>query len=459
MMLMRGGSGRCKQRDKERGRVHHFVDTMALAKRTSVVVVREPWRLHPLAWIHRAEARAIARELDAPMLEYPALPEGLALLRLSDPVMRIAVNEIRSPYRGPGREALERCYDKHEASRIVRAAGLRRALTHSSRIPRRLRPRHSSVKPRRGSDSMGVSIANGVPRSKRNADHLVQARVIGHEVTIALFREEVGVPFRILVPPGEIYSFSSKYLTRPGRVALDEEALRERAKRIGRSPRRRLGRARRFHRRGKNPPRLVPRMRCRAARGARLRVRCELRGSGRRSAAATRLAPLGLNAPDTGGMYMRCTASRWPAAWRHEDSLGNSRLREAFAPGTTVAEHGGPTQGGPMKKLICACIASLHLAGCTTLTTVPYSNGTFEKDPVRAGDRVVLKAGARVHDFEVASATREEICSRSECVRVEEIQSIERKEVSVLRTVGAIVIIAAIALALGSMSMGFPAGY
>jgi len=31
----------------------------------AVVVVREAWRADPLAWIHRVEARAIARELRA----------------------------------------------------------------------------------------------------------------------------------------------------------------------------------------------------------------------------------------------------------------------------------------------------------------------------------------------------------------------------------------------------------
>ena len=107
-----------------------------------------------------------------------------------------------------------------------------------------------------------------------------------------------------------------------------------------------------------------------------------------------------------------------------------------------------------MNKFICACVASLHLAGCTTLTTVPYSNGTFEKDPVRVGDRIVLNAGARVHEFEVVSVTREEICGKDECVRVGEIVAIERKEVSVLRTVALIVIVAAIAIGIGSASMG-----
>jgi hypothetical protein len=50
-----------------------------------VVVVRERWRAHPLAWLHRAEARAIARELDAELVTFRLPPpKGPLLLRLSD---------------------------------------------------------------------------------------------------------------------------------------------------------------------------------------------------------------------------------------------------------------------------------------------------------------------------------------------------------------------------------------
>ena len=31
-----------------------------------------------------------------------------------------------------------------------------------------------------------------------------------------------------------------------------------------------------------------------------------------------------------------------------------------------------------MKRLVCVLVASLHLAGCTTLTTLPYPQGRFE---------------------------------------------------------------------------------
>ncbi len=198
-----------------------------------IIVLREPWRLDPLAWIHRAEARAIARELQAPLLEYAGEPPaGCVLLRLSDPFMRRVVGELHAPYRGPGREALERCYDKYEAHRIVNASGLdspETVLADSPTYP----AAPFVLKPRRGSDSIGVRIVNAVPAAKRNSDHLVQARVVGREVTVAIFRDEVGLPLEILLPAGKPYSFLRKYLLRPRRVPFADEALRVAARRIG----------------------------------------------------------------------------------------------------------------------------------------------------------------------------------------------------------------------------------
>jgi D-alanine-D-alanine ligase len=200
------------------------------------VVVREPWRLDLLCWIHRAEARAIARELQAPLFDYGGalLPGSRPLLRLSDPCMRRVVAELGTPYCGPGRDALERCFDKYGAHRIVTGAGLDApgtVLADSARLPQA----PFVLKPRRGSDSLGVSIAAAVPPAKRNEDFLVQERIIGREVTVGLFRDEVGVPLEILVPRGKPYSFLRKYLLRPRRATLADEKLRGAAGRIARA--------------------------------------------------------------------------------------------------------------------------------------------------------------------------------------------------------------------------------
>jgi hypothetical protein len=114
-----------------------------------VVVIREPWRADPLAWIHRGEARAIARELGAPLPPAPFV-----------------------------------------------------------------------LKPRRESDSIGVRIARRVPHSMRDRQHLVQQRIIGCEVTIAVFHDRVGAPLEICLPHGKPYSFLRKYLARPHRAPL-----------------------------------------------------------------------------------------------------------------------------------------------------------------------------------------------------------------------------------------------
>jgi hypothetical protein len=85
-----------------------------------------------------------------------------------------------------------------------------------------------------------------------------------------------------------------------------------------------------------------------------------------------------------------------------------------------------------VNRLICVLVMSLHLAGCTTLSAVPYSRETFEKEPVRKGDEIIVKTtGARI---QVTSVTPEQICGEHECVRAEAIESFERQEFSALKT-------------------------
>ena len=199
-------------------------------------MARERWRADPLAWIHRAEARAIARELGAGLASYPAdVLKGKLLLRLSDPVMRVAARELTIPYCGPGSAALERCYDKYEAHRIVAAAGIDapETLLASEAHPA---PAPLVLKPRRGSDSIGVRFVRKIPAAKRNDGHIVQQRIVGEEVTVALFRDRVGMPLRILLAPGTPYSFLRKYALRPGRAPMTgifSSRIRELALAIG----------------------------------------------------------------------------------------------------------------------------------------------------------------------------------------------------------------------------------
>ena len=103
----------------------------------SVTIVCESWRPHPLAWIHRTEAHAIAEELRrsgvaAGLVRFrehavSSLPEGPLLLRLSDPVMLSAARALEDasiPFLGPRAAVMERCYDKLEAHRLAAANGV-----------------------------------------------------------------------------------------------------------------------------------------------------------------------------------------------------------------------------------------------------------------------------------------------------------------------------------------------
>jgi D-alanine-D-alanine ligase-like ATP-grasp enzyme len=188
---------------------------------SATTVLREPWRAHPLAWIHRAEARAIAIELDAPLRTFSG---SGGLLRLSDPVMLRAVGRLTAagiPYIGPGAAVMQLCYDKRAATDRVRAAGIDTPADATS-FP-------MLIKPRRGSDSLGVRIARSGPIPD---DHLAQELLAGTEITVGLLHDAVGAPLRIELPPGAIYSFARKYLLRPRRVPIVDKQAQKVALRI-----------------------------------------------------------------------------------------------------------------------------------------------------------------------------------------------------------------------------------
>jgi len=158
---------------------------------------------------------------------------GPVLLRLSDPVMLDAVRALTLaavPYRGPGLAAMERCYDKFEASRVAAVNGVDGPATALApdagtiAAPRLL-------KPRRGSDSIGLRVLGNrrVAAGKRTPDYIVQEFLSGWEISVAVFRDRAGVPLRIFLPPGKPYSFLRKYLLRSRRAPLADEKLARRA--------------------------------------------------------------------------------------------------------------------------------------------------------------------------------------------------------------------------------------
>jgi D-alanine-D-alanine ligase-like ATP-grasp enzyme len=210
-----------------------------------VTVLRESWQPHPLVWIHRAEARFFAEELrragyavrlvrfrDDSIAD---LPSGLLVLRVSDPVMLAAVQTLTRaarPFLGPGAAVMERCYDKYEAYRIATAHGVDCPATalaseaNMMSIP-------MVLKPRRGSDSIGVRLLRDgrIPARARTDRYITQEYVRGAELTVAVFRDRAGMPLRILLPEATPYSFFRKYLRPTPRAPVADIGLAERVRR------------------------------------------------------------------------------------------------------------------------------------------------------------------------------------------------------------------------------------
>jgi D-alanine-D-alanine ligase len=208
------------------------------------IVVHDAWRLHPLAWIHRGEARRVARELRRTghavrraAFRRSAVADagtGRVILRLSDPVMFMATEALSSarvPYVGPGFETMKRCYDKYSASRLVAAGGFACPQTELATDADRIEfP--VVLKPRRGSDSIGLRhYTHGpIPARKRNERYIVQRYIRGADITIGVLNGRAGAPLHIRVPDGALYTFARKYVLRPSIVPIVEERFAARVR-------------------------------------------------------------------------------------------------------------------------------------------------------------------------------------------------------------------------------------
>jgi len=210
----------------------------------NVTVLYEPWRSHPLAWIHRIEARSIVTELEraghaARLVRFrgsriASLPPGPLLLRVSDPVMLHATHALTlaaRPYAGPAAAVLECCYDKYEAFRVAIAHDVACPATALAAQAGAI-PFPRVLKPRRGSDSIGVKVLRSAPILNRllTDERIAQEYVRGTELTVGVIRERTGQPLRILLPEGTPYSFVRKYLFPPTREALRDDLLAARVR-------------------------------------------------------------------------------------------------------------------------------------------------------------------------------------------------------------------------------------
>jgi hypothetical protein len=111
------------------------------------------------------------------------------------------------------------------------------------------------------------------------------------------------------------------------------------------------------------------------------------------------------------------------------------------------------------RSTICTALVALHLAACTTLSTAPYGGGSQLTNPVRAGDRVWVTTDSTRRQLDVTSANAQEICGKDECIPAERIHFVEREEVDVLRTAGAILVVVALVALVAAVhggSFGYP---
>jgi len=218
-----------------------------------LTVLIDPWRMHPLAWLHRVEARAIIAELraagqpvDVAAFVPGALPQAARiLLRLSDPVMVDAVRLLTAygiAYLGPGAAALVCCYDKWIACRTLRAAGVDCPETRFAADAAAL-ARPLVLKPRRGSDSIGLRVmrSGAVPAPLRNQHTIAQTQLFGAELTVAVIGGIAGMPLRIDLPEGVPYTFLRKYLWRPRCAPLADHTLATRVQQAALGAARALG--------------------------------------------------------------------------------------------------------------------------------------------------------------------------------------------------------------------------
>ncbi len=156
------------------------------------------------------------------------------LLRLSDPIMRAAVQAFTCagvPFVVPSAAVFERCFDKYEAYRITDAGGIECPKTALGSDPDAV-AFPLVLKPRLGSDSIGIKLWKKapLPARLRNDGYVVQRQVRGAELTVAVFRDRAGMPLRIFVPEGMPYSVTRKYLWRPAPAAVTDNSLAERVR-------------------------------------------------------------------------------------------------------------------------------------------------------------------------------------------------------------------------------------
>ena len=148
-------------------------------------------------------------------------------------MLRVAreLTRARIAYYGPRDAVMELCYDKLRATRLAEAEGIACPRTMLGDVAAAF-DFPLVVKPRRGSDSIGLRLLRKgpLPARYRTSEYLVQEVVRGREITVALIGTRIGGPLELALPAGATYSFTRKYLRRPRREPLQDLALATRVR-------------------------------------------------------------------------------------------------------------------------------------------------------------------------------------------------------------------------------------
>ncbi len=206
---------------------------------SSIGIIAPPFSADPVSWVQRYEVLNLGKELKSKgfsvqqiVFADPEQVENLnstRLLRLSDSLMVQVTSELSSrgiAYAGPTASVLAECYDKQNAYRL--------ASEHEIECPETIPVREyrfqfqpALIKPRRGSDSLGVRVIRDgrIPARFAKEEYLVQPFLFAEELTVGVLSGYIGNPLRILRPEGEIYSFVRKNLKNTPKVKVEDGSL------------------------------------------------------------------------------------------------------------------------------------------------------------------------------------------------------------------------------------------
>jgi len=142
-----------------------------------------------------------------------------------------ALTSARRSFIGPSAEVMARCYDKYEAHRLAVANRVDCPSTALANAAGNM-AFPLVLKPRRGSDSIGVRLLRGgpIPARFRTGAYIAQEYMRGTELTVAVLHGHVGMPLHIHLAEGTPYSFLRKYLLRPARSPVADTGVAARVR-------------------------------------------------------------------------------------------------------------------------------------------------------------------------------------------------------------------------------------